>query len=49
MINKAYKELAKKKKSAKKIWISTQDGVSQYRTKSWFTSNGKDDLKEKLK
>jgi len=49
MIKKAYKELAKKKKPVKKVWISTQDGVSRYRTKSWFTPNGKDNLKEVLR
>jgi len=49
MIKKAYKELAKKRKPIKKIYLSTEDGVGVYRTKAWLTTNGKDNLKEKLK
>ena len=49
MIRKAYKELAKKKKPLRKMYIKTDEGVGVYRTRNWLTTNGKDNLKEKLK
>lgn len=47
MIKKAYKELAKKRKPVKKIYVKTDEGVGIYRTKAWLTTNGKDNLREK--